>query len=182
MGILGFGTRRREAEFVAYYEARAAAVRKTAYVLCGDWHLAEDLTQTAFTKLYQAWHRLERFEALDGYVRQTVVRAFLDERRRPWRREYATGPESPVFDVPSAGGAAAGEGEREILLEALSRIPKRRRAVIVLRYWEDLSVEQVAEMLDCSPGTVRSQASRGLADLRAALGEDLRDLLLGGVR
>lgn len=180
MGFLGFGARRRETEFVAYYEARAAAVRKTAYVLCGDWHLAEDLTQTAFTKLYQAWHRLERHEALDSYVRQTVVRAFLDERRRPWRREYATGPQSTVFDVPVRADSA--EGVREILLEALGRIPKRRRAVIVLRYWEDLSVEQVAEMLDCSPGTVRSQASRGLADLRAALGDDLRDLLIGGVR
>lgn len=178
MGILGFG-RRRDADFVAYYEARAAAVRRTAYVLCGDWHLAEDLTQTAFTKLYQAWHRLERYEALDGYIRQTLLRAFLDDRRRPWRREYATMPQSSVFDVPVADHHA---DEREILLAALARIPKRRRAVIVLRYWEDLPVDEVAQLLDCSPGTVRSQASRGLADLRAALGDDLMELVPGGVR
>lgn len=180
MGFLGFGPRRRDADFVAYYEARAAAVRKTAYVLCGDWHLAEDLTQTAFTKLYQAWHRLERYEALDSYVRQTLLRTFLDDRRRPWRREYAIGPESPVFDAPTTDAAEV--GDREILLAALARIPKRRRAVLVLRYWEDLPVEQVAEMLGCSPGTVRSQASRGLADLRTVLGDDLRELLPGGVR
>ncbi len=172
--------RGRDADFVAYYEARAAALRKTAYVLCGDWHLAEDLTQTAFTKLYQVWHRLERYEALDGYVRQTLLRAFLDDRRRPWRREYATGPQSAVFDVPVAD--PAGSGEREILLAALARIPKRRRAVLVLRYWEDLPVEQVAEMLGCSAGTVRSQASRALADLRAMLGDELIGQLPGGLR
>lgn len=183
MGFLGFGGRRHDADFVAYYEARAVAVRKTAYVLCGDWHLAEDLAQTAFTKLYQAWHRLERYEALDGYVRQVLLRAFLDERRRPWRREHVTGPESPVFDVPVVEEQRS--GERQILLAALARIPKRRRAVLVLRYWEDLSVEQVAELLDCSAGTVRSQASRGLADLRTALGDELYDLsgaLSGGLR
>lgn len=181
MGLLGFGgARRRDADFVAYYEARAVAVRKTAYVLCGDWHLAEDLTQIAFTKLYQAWHRLERYEALDGYVRQTLLRAFLDDRRRPWRREYATGPQSAVFDVPVVDSTST--DDREILLAALARIPKRRRAVLVLRYWEDLPVEQVALMLDCSPGTVRSQASRGLADLRTALGDELMELLPGGVR
>ena len=179
MGFLGSG-RRRDADFVAYYEARAAAVRKTAYVLCGDWHLAEDLAQIAFTRLYQAWHRLERHDALDGYVRQTLFRAFLDNRRRPWRREYATGPDSPVFDTPVGGHEHV--GEREILLAALSRIPKRRRAVLVLRYWEDLSVDEVAHLLDCSPGTVRSQASRGLADLRTALGDDLVDLIAGGGR
>lgn len=178
--FLGFGKRRRETEFVAYYEARAAAVRKTAYVLCGDWHLAEDLTQTAFTKLYQAWHRLERHDALDAYVRQTLVNAFLDERRRPWRREYAIGPQSPLFDRPVPADDRG--ADREILLDALGRIPKRRRAVVVLRYWEDLSVEQVALLLDCSPGTVRSQASRGLADLRTALGDQLDVLLPGGAR
>jgi RNA polymerase sigma-70 factor (sigma-E family) len=177
--LFGFGVRR-DAEFVAYYEARAAAVRKTAYVLCGDWHLAEDLTQIAFTKLYQAWRRLERHEELDAYVRQTVVRAFLDERRRPWRREYAYSSDSSLFDRRVEAGD--GGADREILLDALSRIPRHRRAVVVLRYWEDLSVEQVAAVLDCSPGAVRSQASRGLADLRAVLGDQLAELLPGGVR
>jgi RNA polymerase sigma-70 factor (sigma-E family) len=160
--------RRPDAGFVAYYEARAATIRKTAFVLCGDWHLAEDLTQIAFTKLYQVWHRLERHDTLEGYVRQVLLRAFLDNGRRPWRREYATTPDSPILDA--AVPATAGSDERDELLAALAQVPPRRRAVLVLRYWEDLSVDQVAELLGCSAGTVRSQASRGLNDLRAALG------------
>jgi len=168
MVVLGFGRRRQDTEFVAYYEARAAVVRKTAYVLCGDWHLAEDLSQIAFTKLYRAWHRLERHETLDGYVRRVLLRAFLDDRRRPWRREYPISPDSPMLD--SAIDGDLGSDERDTLLAALARVPERRRAVLVLRYWEDLSIEQVAELLGCSTGTVRSQASRGLNDLRAALG------------
>jgi RNA polymerase sigma factor (sigma-70 family) len=113
-------------------------------------------------------------------TRPVPRRALLDDRRRPWRREYATGPQSTVFDVPVVDGTPS--DEREILLAALARIPKRRRAVLVPRYWEDLPVEQVAEMLGCSPGTVRSQASRGLADLRTALGDELLTLLPAGAR
>ena len=149
--------RRRDAEFVAFYEARAALIRKTAFMLCGDWHLAEDLTQTAFTKLYLAWHRLERHETLDGYVRQVLLRAFLDERRRPWRREHAMTPDSPLLD--SRVDADPGADERGSLMAALACVPPRRRAVLVLRYWEDMSIEQVADVLGCSTGTVRSQAS-----------------------
>jgi RNA polymerase sigma-70 factor (sigma-E family) len=180
MGLVGFGWRRQDADFVAFYEARAAAIRKTAYVLCGDWHLAEDLTQIAFTKLYQVWSRLERHEALDGYARQVLLRAFLDDRRRPWRREYATTPDSPLLDATIEDDRAA--DARGVLLAALAQVPKRRRAVLVLRYWEDLSIDQVADILGCSAGTVRSQASRGLTDLREALGENLHDLMPSRVR
>ena len=167
MAFAGFGRRQQEADFVAYYEARAAAVRRTAYVLCGDWHLAEDLTQIVFTKLYRAWHRLERHDTLERYVRQVLLRAFLDDQRRPWRRESVTTPDSPILDT--AAPERHGSDERDVLLRALARIAPRRRAVLVLRYWEDLSIDQVAELLGCSAGTVRSQASRGLTDLRAAL-------------
>jgi len=167
VGVLGLGGGRRDTGLVAYYEARAAYVRKTAFLLCGDWHLAEDLTQIAFTKLYLAWSRLERHEALDAYVRRVLLRAFLDERRRPWRREHATTPDSPLFD--STAPEPASSDERDVLMAALARLPKRRRAVVVLRDWEDLSIEQVAEILGCSTGTVRSQASRGLCDLRLML-------------
>jgi RNA polymerase sigma-70 factor (sigma-E family) len=167
------GRRDQDSEFVEFYEARAAVLRKTAFVLCGDWHLAEDLTQTTFTKLYLAWSRLDRHDQLDRYARQVLVRAFLDEGRRPWRREYATVPESPLLDHVVADRHS---DERELLLRALAQVPKRRRAVLVLRYWQDLSVDQVAEILGCSSGTVRSQASRGLDDLRAALGPTLAEL------
>jgi RNA polymerase sigma-70 factor (sigma-E family) len=162
---------RDEAEFVAYYSARASHLRNTAYLLCNDWHLAEDLTQIAITKLYQAWPRIERHDTVDQYARQVLVRAFLDERRRPWRREVAT-DDSPDSVAPEPYGS----DERMMLRTALMRIPKGRRAVLVLRFWADLSVEQVAAILDCSTGTVKSQTAHGLADLREVLGHELEDL------
>ena len=88
----------RDEEFAAYYASRGVAMRGTAYLLCGDWHLAEDLTQTAFVKLYGAWSRVSRHEALDQYTRQILVRAFLDERRRPWRRERPTTMDHTAFE------------------------------------------------------------------------------------
>lgn len=166
MGLLGWRDRRaHEADFVAFYTERGDHLRNTAYLLCRDWHLAEDLTQTAFTKLYRSWHRIERHDAMDQYARRVLLRAFLDERRRPWRREYATEPGSPaldsaVHDQPDHGTALHG---------ALMRLPKRRRAVLVLRFWSDMSVEQVAEAMECSTGTVKSQTARGLAQLRELL-------------
>jgi RNA polymerase sigma-70 factor (sigma-E family) len=156
-----------ESDFVAYYTARGGSLRQTAYLLCGDWHLAEDLTQTAFTKLYQAWHRIERRDGMDQYARQVLLRAFLDERRRPWRRERAVSPDSVALDSRSHHDPEP--DDRVLLRAALSRLSKRHRAVLVLRFWADLSVEQVAEALGCSTGTVKSQTSRGLANLRQAL-------------
>lgn len=168
MGLLRRGGRRSwEEDFAAYYAARGDMLRRTAYLLCGDWHLAEDLTQTAFTNLYRVWNRLDRHDALDQYTRRVLVRAFLDERRRPWRREVATEPENAVLGAGSVeeGGAE----ERLILRTALLRLSKQRRAVLVLRFWADLSVEEVADLLGCPIGTVKSQTARGLADLRAFL-------------
>jgi RNA polymerase sigma-70 factor (sigma-E family) len=161
-------------EFVAFYTARAAHVRNTAYLLCGDWHLAEDLTQVTFTKLYRVWPRIERHEVLDRYTRQVLLRTFLDERLRPWRREKPAPPDDAVLDITAP--EVRGPEDREVLRNALQLVPKRRRAVLVLRFWADLPVEQVAEILGCSTGTVKSQTSRGLADLRAALGDALGDL------
>jgi RNA polymerase sigma-70 factor (sigma-E family) len=161
-----------EDEFASYYTARAAQLRSTAYLLCGDWHLAEDLTQTTFTKLFRAWSRIDRHEVLDQYARRVLLRAFLDERRRPWRRER------PVAETPEVAfdGTATGAEERQVLRDGLMKVPKRRRAVLVLRFWADLSVEQVAEILGCTAGTVKSSTSRGLDDLRGALGDALDDL------
>ena len=96
-------------EFVAYYAARAGNLRNTAYLLCGDWHLAEDLTQITFTKLYRAWRRIQRHEVLDQYARRVLLRAFLDERRRPWHREMATVPDSSTLDRIASDDAAPDE-------------------------------------------------------------------------
>ncbi|WP_433618008.1 SigE family RNA polymerase sigma factor [Dactylosporangium sp. CA-139114] len=154
----------RDTAFAEYFAARSDAMRGTAFLLCGDWHRAEDLTQTAFTKLYLAWNRVSRHEVLDGYLRRTLVRTYLDERRLGWWRRVRTSdtpPEPPTVDT--------GPEERVAVLAALSAVPPRQRAVLILRYWEDLSVEETAELLGCSAGTVKSQAARGLQALRARL-------------
>ena len=157
---------RRDEEFSQLYTARAAVLRRTAFLLCGDWHLAEDLVQTAFVKLYLAWHRIERVEQLDGYVRRIIVRNFLDEKRRPWRRVRVTDtlPEQPA---PERGDL----GERMLLGRALASLPRRQRATLVLRFWEDLSVEETARVLEMSTGTVKSYTARGLQALRTRLGD-----------
>ncbi|HZX02782.1 SigE family RNA polymerase sigma factor [Kribbella sp.] len=158
----------RDAEFEAYFAARSDAMRGTAYLLCGDWHRAEDLVQQTFTKIYLAWRRIQRHGAMDAYTRQTLVRTFLSERRRGWFRH-----ESVDFEPTDRAGLSPDlADERLVLLEALVKVPPRQRAVLVLRYWEDQSVEQTAALLDCSTGNVKSQAARGLATLRGLLEQE----------
>jgi len=155
----------RDTGFVEYFTARSEAMRGTAYLLCGDWHRAEDLVQNAFTKLYLVWGRVSRHEVLDAYVRQVLVRLYLDERRRGWwRRERVTS--RPPVDRSMPPDASA---NRLIVLQALAAVPPRQRAVLVLRYWEDLSIEETAALLHCSAGTVKSQAARGLDSMRTLL-------------
>ena len=155
----------RDAAFQEYFAARSDAMRGTAYLLCGDWHRAEDLVQMTFTKIYLAWRRIERHEAMDAYTRQTLVRTYLSERRRGWFRFEAVSDE--LADSPAPPGVFP--EERMVLLEALAKVPPKQRACLVLRYWEDLSIEQTAEILKCSEGTVKSQAARGLQTLRGLL-------------
>jgi RNA polymerase sigma-70 factor (sigma-E family) len=151
----------RDQAFAEYFAARSGAMRGTAYLLCGDWHRAEDLVQAAFTKLYLHWHRVQRHEALDPYVRRVLVRTYIDDRRRGWwRREF---PQAAPVDRAAVEAPA---DDRLMLIRALAEVPPRQRAVLVLRYWEDLSVEDVAAMLNCTTGTVKSQAARGLDTLR----------------
>ncbi|MFL6129048.1 MAG: SigE family RNA polymerase sigma factor [Mycobacteriales bacterium] len=144
--------------FVAYYAARYRALRRTAYLLCGDWHEAEDLTQSAFVRLYLAWGRV-RADSAHAYARRVLVNEFLGRQRR--RREQ------PVGALPDRPQPVTGSPDDRVdLSAALRAVPAQQRAVVVLRYWEDLSVEQTAALLRVAPGTVKSQASRGLAALR----------------
>lgn len=169
---------RDEREFAEYFAARQQAVRRTAYLLCGDWHRADDLAQTAFVSLHRHWRKVRDKAALDAYVRRTLVRAVIDESRRPWRRERSV-PDTTTVPA-SAVSVTADTGERvatkEALLDGLRRVPPRQRAVLVLRFLEGLDVAGVAEALGCSQGTVKSQTARGLEALRAALGDALDDL------
>lgn len=156
--------RSREKAFAEYFAARSDMMRRTAYLLCGDWHRAEDLVQSAFVKLYVAWDRVNRHDVLDGYLRKTLVRVFLDERRlNRFRRERITGHS---FEI---AGPETQSDDRLMLLRALAEVPARQRAVLVLRYWEDQSVDDTAALLNCSPGTVKSQSTRGLQTLRTIL-------------
>jgi RNA polymerase sigma-70 factor (sigma-E family) len=155
-----------DAEFVSYYQARAEHLRTTAYLLCGDWHLAQDLTQLTFTKLYRGWRRIERHDVLDQYARRVLLRAYLDERRRPWRREVLTATIDP--DRPARPDGRP--DDRVVLRSALMRLPPRQRAALVLRYWVDLSIDETAAVLGCATGTVKSQTADGLANLRRLLG------------
>jgi len=157
----------RDDEFAAYYRSRAAAVRNVAFLLCGNWHTAEDLTQNAFVKLYRVWPRVSQSGSLERYVHQVLVRSYVDERRRPWRRESPTEPYSTALDRTMPESTT---DERLLLLAALDRVPPRQRAALVLRFWLDLPVTEVAELLGCAEGTVKSQTTRGLATLRAHIG------------
>ena len=152
----------RDEGFAAYFASRSGAMRGTAFLLCGDWHRAEDLVQTAFVKLYRAWHRVGAREKLDAYTRQILVRTFLDETRGGFRHR-----EEPIahhLDRPAP--ELSGPEDRLVLVRALADLPARQRATLVLRFWEDLSVEDTAKALRCSEGTVKSQTSRGLDAMR----------------
>jgi RNA polymerase sigma-70 factor (sigma-E family) len=148
-----------EATFRDYVSTRMERLRRTAFLYCRDWHTADDLVGTTLVKLYQHWHRAQRAGSLDAYVHGMLAHAWLDERRRPWRRERSV-PELPEFIEP---GTPASDGD---LLALLAHLPPRRRACLVLRFYCDLSVEQTAEILGISPGTVKSQTARGIAALR----------------
>jgi RNA polymerase sigma-70 factor (sigma-E family) len=156
-----------EDDYVEYVTARLPSLRRLGYLLCGDADGADDLVQQTITTLYVRWRRASTADHLDAYVRRMLLRAFLDEKRRPWSRVRLTDapPERP--GPPDAG---AGAEDRIVLRAALARVPRRQRAVLVLRFLCDLPVSEVAELLHCSEGTVKSQTSHGLAALRRLLG------------
>lgn len=152
----------RDGAFADYFASRSSAMRGTAFLLCGDWHRAEDLVQTTFVKLYRAWYRIGGHQTLDAYTRQILVRTFLDETRRGFfHRERPTAEQTERFE-PVAGSVE----DRLVLLRALAEVAPRQRAALVLRFWEDMSVEDTAKALRCSAGTVKSQTARGLEALR----------------
>ena len=155
-------------DYVAYVSARLPALKRFAYLLCGDEHRADDLVQESVTKLYLRWRNARDADNLDRYVRAIVVRTHIDETRRPVFRVRLCGtiPDQRAGESPDTESAAA-------LRSALSRLPAGQRAVLVLRFLCDVPVNEVGELLGCSPGTVKSQTSHGLAKLRHVL--EIRD-------
>lgn len=159
--------------FTEFAAARSAALYRYAYLLVGERGLAEDLLQEALTKTYVAWRRLRDPANADAYVRKVITRTAIG-----WWNRKGWHAERPRDDVPDL--AVAGHAEditaRRWVWDAVRRLPPRQRAAVVLRYYEDLTIEQTAEVLGCSPGTVKSQVSNALDRLRERLGVDLLEL------
>ncbi|MCX6395172.1 MAG: SigE family RNA polymerase sigma factor [Propionibacteriales bacterium] len=155
-----------EDDFRGWVSINRDPLRRTAFLLSGDWHLADDLVQEALTRAFSRWARITARGVPDAYVRKIVVNLSLDHRRRPSRREESQA-EPP--ETRALSGFAETAAERDRVLAALALVPPGQRAVLVLRYFDDLSVEEAARVLRRSVGNVKSQSSRGLIALRSAL-------------
>jgi RNA polymerase sigma-70 factor (sigma-E family) len=166
-GTLGRSSVVRESDdFDLYVRSTRDWLKREAYRLCGDWHEAEDLVQVTLHQVHGRWQRLTGRGQLAAYTRRILLHAYLNEHRRPcWRYEisYADPPDFMASDYPPESAPD--------LVTAVNRLGPRQRAIITLRFWQDLSVEQVATVLNCSPGTVTSQTHRALARLRSMLPE-----------
>ena len=153
-----------EAEgFAQFVEARRRALLRTAWLLTGDWALAEDLVQTALVRSWPRWERIWRRGDPEMYVRRVMVNTWAGWRRRRWRAEQ---PSGAVPDSPAVGDLAAEAALRVAVRGALGSLSDRQRAVLVLRVFDDLSEAQVAEVLGCAVGTVKSTMARAVARLR----------------
>jgi RNA polymerase sigma-70 factor (sigma-E family) len=160
---IGGGT----ADFESWMTARQHRLLRTAYLLTGDVHAAEDLTQTTLAKVYLAWDRVSAAQSVDAYARRILVNEHTSTWRRLWRhREVVSDLSAHDVGVP----AAEYDGVSAALWEVVTSLPERQRAVVVLRYYEQLSVNETAEALAVSVGTIKSQSSRALDTLRQRLG------------
>jgi RNA polymerase sigma-70 factor (sigma-E family) len=156
-------------EFAA---TRAAQLFRLAYLMCGDWHEAQDLVQTCLAKLYASWNRVQRVDSIDAYARRTLINSYMSHRRLRRNSEL---PIAEFSDTQTAVQYSNPE-LRLVLISALSTLPPRGRAVMVLRYLEDQSVEAVADLFETTPSAIKSICNRSLRQLRGLLAEQ-RELL-----
>jgi RNA polymerase sigma-70 factor (sigma-E family) len=155
------------ADFLDFANACSGRLFRTAWLLCGDWHLAEDLVQTTLGKLYRAWKRVSRADSPEAYARTVLTRTYLSHRRR------LSSSEQPYAALPEGSGHEVDPALRVTLLRSLAELAPKDRAVLVLRYWEDLSVEETARQMGVSEGAVRSRSMRALEKLRQVLGSEI---------
>jgi RNA polymerase sigma-70 factor (sigma-E family) len=167
--------RRDPGEFTAFVLASQPALRRTAYLMCGDWQLASDHVQDALIRVYRHWPRLQGDAAARAYARKAVVSVVIDAKRR---RSSTEVPVEDVRDRPGGRDEADASADRDVLTRCLGQVPARQRACLVLRYYEDLPVAEVATVLGISEGTVKSQTARGLETLQAAFARETQDQLL----
>jgi len=152
-------------EFTHFVTARMGVMRRVAYLLCQDWQRADDLVQVAITRLYVRWDRVRGMEHTEAYARTILVREYLSEQRSGWARRV-----SLDVPVPDAAGRVPDTETTLDMRAALAALPPRQRATLVLRFYCDLNVNQTAELLGCSAGTVKSQTAKGIDALRGRLG------------
>lgn len=171
----GAGRRRtqaaRDQEFTAFVESVSTRLRRSAYLMCRDWHLAQDLTQHTLTRMYASWNRIRNGTNLEAYSRRVLMNAVFDQHRRRSRSEIVLAelPDRPDRTPP-------GTPELRLdLVDALARLTIEDRAVLVLRHAEDHSVETVATILGVSASVVKMRNARALSRLRTLLGEDFLD-------
>ena len=152
----------RAEEFREFAHARVSPLQQSAYLLCGDWHLAQDLVQDTLVKVYQHWPRVRQADNPDAYVRRMLV----NEVRGRWRRRERVAPVAAFATEQVTPDAADDIARRDRLRQALLTLPLQQRATVVLRYFEGLSQRETAQALGCSEGTVKSQSARALTTLR----------------
>jgi RNA polymerase sigma-70 factor (sigma-E family) len=155
-----------EDEFTSFAEVAAPRLMGTAFLLCGDWHAAEDLTQTTLAKVFAAWHRIRNKDSVHAYAKRTLLNTYFVDCRRKRRGEVLGGD---TRELPARAAEPQTPELRLDLTAALATLPPKARAIVVLRYWEDMSIEQVAAQLGCSAGNVKSQSARSLDKLRELL-------------
>ncbi len=161
-----------EADLVDFIATRSGSLLRSAWLLTGDAHKAEDLLQTVLAEL---WLRRDRVENAEAFARRMLYTTYLTWWRRRWRFEV---PSDDVPDMCGDGDLADDVTRRAVVLAGLARLSRQQRAVLVLRFFEDQSVEASAAVLKCSPGTVKTHTSRALAALRAD--DNIRDLIRQG--
>jgi RNA polymerase sigma-70 factor (sigma-E family) len=164
---------RRDADFAAYLAARQPSLLRTAYLLSGNRHDAEDLVQTAFAKLYLSWEKVRQQGSIDGYVRRILVNEHNSTWRRAWKRREHSSDDAVLHGLGTPHHDDYDDGVGAALWDVVQTLPRRARAVVVLRYYEQLSEAETAAVLGISVGTVKSQASRALATLRERTPHDL---------
>ncbi|MET8306950.1 SigE family RNA polymerase sigma factor [Micromonospora sp. NPDC005173] len=159
-------------EYVEFVTGVTEKLRRTAYLLTGDRHRADDVVQQTLTQLFVKWPRVRQADNLGAYVHRMLVNAFKQERRSRWWgvQLFDRTPEPVPRGAPSGPGDAAADAVT--VRAALAAVPPGQRVVLVLRFYADLSVEQTAEVLGCSTGNVKSQTARGLTALRRQLPQD----------
>ena len=168
---MGDGKKARNDEFQSFVIGRWPRLMRTAFLLTGEQHAAEDLVQSTLEKVYVHWRKVGSADDPEAYVRRVMINAHARRHRRRLKEFLAPKDDSGmVREVADTGDRIAQADDRSALLEALAQLPARQREAVVLRYWEDLTETQTAEAMGCSVGTVKSNAAKGIAKLRALPG------------